>query len=94
MIYGIVTTKQYRKAFRRFSGRKNFKLGKLNEIIAILQSGKPLPENCRDHRLNGYLQQFRECHIAPDVLLVYEIKNEILILVLVNMGSHVDLFGL
>ncbi|MBI3633419.1 MAG: type II toxin-antitoxin system YafQ family toxin [Candidatus Vogelbacteria bacterium] len=92
-MYGIVTTKKYRKSLRRLSRLKDFKLKKLNEVIVTLQSGGSLPESCHDHQLNGYLQKFRECHVQPDVLLLYQKHNDLLILVLVNVGDHQELFG-
>ncbi len=35
----------------------------------------------------------RECHIKPDLLLVYKIEQEILSLILIDLGSHSKLFG-
>ncbi len=51
-----------------------------------------MPVIYRDHKLVGKLQDFRECHIFPDWLLVYRIYESNLILELVAMGSHSELF--
>ncbi|WP_288758220.1 type II toxin-antitoxin system YafQ family toxin, partial [uncultured Treponema sp.] len=56
--------------------------------------GEKLPERFRDHELAGNLKGNRECHIMPDLLLIYRIFNDILILELVDTGSHADLFGI
>ena len=49
-----------------------------------------LDEKYRDHALVGNWQDCRECHIKPDWLLIYQLKeNE---LILVRTGSHSDLF--
>jgi len=68
----------------------------LNKLIAVLDKlskGEPLPPNNRDHQLVGTLSDFRECHIEPDWLLMYQIFNDELILSATATGSHSDLFG-
>lgn len=67
---------------------------KLKAAIEILAKGEKLPERFRDHELTGKLKGNRECHILPDLLLIYRIFNDILILELVDTGSHTDLFGM
>jgi len=61
-------------------------------VVDILQAGESLPEKYRDHALTGNFVGHRECHIAPDWLLVYKIENDILILTLTRTGTHADLF--
>jgi mRNA interferase YafQ len=51
----------------------------------------PLPEKNHDHGLGGDWQDHRECHLKPDLLLVYRKYGEVL--QLVRMGSHSELFG-
>ena len=48
----------------------------------------------RDHALKGDFKGYRECHIKPDVLLIYKIEKDVLILVLADIGSHTNLFGI
>lgn len=64
--------------------------GELVVVLSHLLNGEPLPvKNC-DHALKGNLSGFRECHIRPDLLLLYEeLDNEIR---LVRLGSHSELF--
>ena len=47
----------------------------------------------RDHALTGQYKGCRECHIQPDWLLIYRIKERLEILNLVDTGTHADLFG-
>jgi len=47
----------------------------------------------RDHALSGEWHGYRECHIKGDLLLVYQIHDDVLVLVLVDIGSHPQLFG-
>ena len=64
----------------------------LQEVITILASGQSLPEKYKDHQLIGNYTGYRECHIAPDWLLIYKIEEDILLLTLTRTGTHTDLF--
>lgn len=59
--------------------------------ISLLADDKPLPEKNRDHALAGEWRDFRECHLKPDLLLIYR-KAEADVLQLVRLGSHSELF--
>lgn len=61
-------------------------------VVDALRCQRPLPEKNRDHALSGDYVGHRECHIAPDWLLIYKVDGENLILTLVRTGSHSDLF--
>ncbi|MBR5909213.1 MAG: type II toxin-antitoxin system YafQ family toxin [Schwartzia sp.] len=52
----------------------------------------PLPEKYHDHKLAGNYKGYRECHIAPDWLLIYKTDRAKLILVLTRTGNHSELF--
>ena len=64
----------------------------IEEIIVKLSNGEKLDEKHKDHSLTGNYTGRRECHIAPDWLLIYQIIETNLILVLTRTGSHSDLF--
>lgn len=68
---------------------------KLDEIVSLLQEKKPLPEKNRDHALIGNYLGYRECHIMPDWLLIYRIKEDdsVELLELARTGSHSELFN-
>ena len=68
-------------------------LSKLTKVLDILANGQSLPPKNNDHRLTGSMKDFRECHIEPDWLLVYQIHDDILILTATATGTHADLFG-
>lgn len=59
----------------------------------MLASGKVLDKKYKDHQLKGEYKDYRECHVLNDLLLMYKIENDELILVLANIGSHSQLFG-
>ena len=64
----------------------------VSTVVALLVSDKVLPENNRDHALMGDWAGYRECHIKPDLLLIYR-KHGTDTLRLARLGSHSDLFG-
>jgi len=64
----------------------------LEEVLDIICEEKPLLPKYRDHALHGDYKGHRECHITPDWLLIYKIKDSELILELTRTGTHSDLF--
>lgn len=62
-------------------------------IIDSISSSKKLESKYKDHRLKGELNVYRECHIIPDLLLVYKLEEKEGFLILVDIGSHSQLFG-
>lgn len=91
-MYKIVYTNRMKKDAKLMKKRgKN--LDKLVNVLSLLASGNPLPVQYRDHQLSGNLHDFRECHIEPDWLLLYQIYEDTLILSATAAGSHADLFG-
>lgn len=60
-------------------------------VIESLRAMEPLPMKNRDHSLAGDHSGYRECHIQPDWLLIYQTDADGLMLV--RMGTHADLFG-
>ncbi len=64
----------------------------LPEIVGLLAEDRPLPEKHRDHLLSGNWKEHRECHLKPDLLLIYK-KPDPETLWLVRMGSHSEVFA-
>ena len=63
----------------------------LEEVLNLLAVDKRMPVKLKDHPLRGEYFGTRECHIKPDLLLIYE-KREKSVLVLIRLGSHSELF--
>lgn len=87
----IVPTARFRKDFQKLKRSGNKDMSKLARVINMIASGEPLPLNYHDHRLSGDKKRFRECHVEPDWLLMYEIKSGVLVLSLVRTGSHSEI---
>jgi mRNA interferase YafQ len=66
--------------------------GLLTSILNLLADDRPLAPHNRDHALSGDWSGYRECHVRPDLLLIYD-KPDAEQLWLVRLGSHSDLFG-
>lgn len=91
MKYSIEFTTRFKKDLK-LAKKQNKNLDKIFEVIEILANGGKLDAKYRDHDLSGNFKGTRECHIEPDWLLIYEIKEDILVLMLSRTGTHSDLF--
>lgn len=76
----------------KLAKKQGKKLDKLYNVIETLANGEVLDLKFRDHDLIGDYKGCRECHIEPDWLLVYEVINDVLVLMLYRLGSHSELF--
>ena len=90
-IYQIRWTNQYKKDVK-LAKKRNYNISELVEVVKKLSFGLPLEEKYKDHALEGNWKNHRELHIRPDWLLIYQIKDDILILELSRTGTHSDLF--
>jgi mRNA interferase YafQ len=84
-------TSQFRKDYK-LAKKRGYNMRLLEDVLQALLDGKLLAEKHRDHALSGKYSGFRECHILPDWLLIYQIDNEMLLLVASRTGTHSDLF--
>lgn len=85
----ILWTGQFKKDYKR-AKKQNRDLTQLRSVVERLVEGKPLSPRHRDHALSGNWRKHRECHIAPDWLLIYRVNADDLILE--RTGSHSELF--
>ena len=78
-MYKIVYTNRMKKDAKLMQKRGK-DMNKLIKVLALLAEGNPLPAKYKDHQLSGNFSDFRECHIEPDWLLMYQIYDDILII--------------
>jgi mRNA interferase YafQ len=90
----IERTGAFRRDFKREKrGQHRSDIDSLvSETLSFLAEDKALPEKNRDHWLSGEWDDHRECHLRPDLLLIYR-KPGAHLLQLVRLGSHSELFG-
>ncbi len=89
-------TVKYSSRFKRdYRREKSGRLGRnldslLVEVVDLLAVDKPLPRRNFDHPLTGDWNDHRDCHIRPDLVLIYR-KPDPASLELVRLGSHSEL---
>jgi mRNA interferase YafQ len=84
-------TSKFKKDYKAVQKRgNNIKL--FQDVLSMLCNEQPLPQKHFDHSLSGDYIGHRECHIAPDWLLIYKVEQNILTLTLTRTGTHSDLF--
>ena len=76
----------------KLAKRRGLDLNELKVVIDMLQEDKPLTAKYHDHALTGNYKGYRECHINPDWLLIYNKKETIRVISLYRTGTHSDLF--
>lgn len=91
--YDLVLTSRFKKALK-LAQKRGLNIKLLDEVVEKLQNGITLEEKYHDHELKGKYKSFRECHIQPDWLLMYLKEDDILVLTLVDTGTHADLFDM
>ena len=82
-------TRQFKKDYK-LANKRSWNISLVDAIISDFMNEIPLDEKHKDHPLTGNHLGFRECHIKPDSLLIYQVGNGVI--VFVRMGSHSDLF--
>ncbi|WP_295248721.1 type II toxin-antitoxin system YafQ family toxin [uncultured Catenibacterium sp.] len=93
MYYELILTRKFKKSLK-LAKKRGLDLNLLEKVITSLQNNSPLEEEYRDHELRGKYKGFRECHIAPDWLLIYMKEEDVLVLTLIDTGTHSDLFNM
>lgn len=91
-MYLIIRSKKYKKSIKKLLRAKKIQMVEVNEVLNVLARGEKLAERYNDHSLIGIFGSFRDCHIRPDVILIYQIQEKNLILIAYNIGSHSELF--
>ena len=87
-MFDIVASNQFKKDLK-LAKKRGYNVEKLRAVVRKLACGETLEAKYRDHDYIG----FRECHIEPDWLLIYRMKEEVLELYLFRTGTHSDLLS-
>ena len=90
-MFSLVYTKRFKREFKYYQNNSKL-LVELGKVLDILMLGKTLPEKYCNHKLIGEFKSCCECHIEPDVLLIYKIDKKEISILLLRIGSHSDLF--
>jgi len=91
MVYELLKTSRF-KAGVKLARKRGLDISLLENVIEKLRLDQPLDAKHRNHELSGIFKGVWECHIQPDWLLLYLKDNGVLVLTLVDTGSHSDIF--
>ena len=92
MKYFVYYSKKFTKSLEKFKKSKNFDNMALRKVISYIAKGEKLPVKYKDHKLKGKLKNLRECHIKPDILLLYKKDEKEKAVILLDIGSHSEFF--
>ena len=92
MKYTVITTTRFERAVR-LCNKRGLPIDKLTKAIDLLRETGSLPSKYKPHKLSGFKgNRTWECHIEPNWLLVWEQNDMRLTLLMLDTGTHADLF--
>ena len=91
MKYKIILSKRFEKDMKRCQ-KRGYNMQLIKEAIMLLAETGTLPAEYKPHLLHGDRRGQWECHIQPDWLLIWEKRDQELLLVMLNTCTHSDLF--
>lgn len=87
MMRKIILDKPFKKEYQQIIKIYHLK-DEFVKVVTLLALGEKLPLSYKDHQLCGNYKSYRECHLKPNVILLYKIEDDKLIVVLCDIGSH------
>jgi mRNA interferase YafQ len=90
-MYSLTTTNRFNKSLK-LCKKRGYDLSLLQIVIDLLLVDGKLPNQYKPHKLSGNYKDCWECHIKPGWLLVWKQNDTELILLLLDTGTHSDLF--
>ena len=91
-MHTLYLSAKFKKDYKKLKRNADFKREELEKVLNVLASGNALEYKYQNHKLTGDFADCYECHVQPDVLLVYTTNKEKLRIELIRLGSHAELF--
>ncbi|MBO4769741.1 MAG: type II toxin-antitoxin system YafQ family toxin [Clostridia bacterium] len=91
-MYIVKFTTKFKKRYKTLV-KRGYDMSLIDKVIDVLREGRSLDGKYKDHILSGDYAGCHECHIKPDWLLVYSFFDDVLVLTLIDTGTHSDIFG-
>ena len=91
MKYRILYTGQFKRSYKRCQ-KRGLPMDTLEKVVTLLAQNGSLPSSYRPHKLSSDYANCWECHIEPDWLLVWKQDDSELTLLLLQTGTHADIF--
>jgi mRNA interferase YafQ len=89
-MYILDYSTQFKKDFKKITKMAIPDILEVGNVIGSIQKEMPLDAKYVDHPLSGNWNGFRDCHIKPDLVLIYRTYENTL--QLARIGSHNDIF--
>ena len=89
-MYKLEYSNQFKKDFKKVVKLTIPDVVEVGHVITTLQQGQTLAQKYVDHALTGNWLNYRDCHVKPDLVLIYKIESGTL--KLARIGSHSELF--
>ncbi len=89
-MHGLEYSTQFKRDFKKITKMPIPDIIEVGHVISTLQKDEPLAEKYSDHALSGDWLGYRDCHVKPDLVLIYKVALKIL--KLARIGSHSELF--
>lgn len=91
--YDVVYSAKFKKDLKKIL-KQGKNIDELKDVIDVLAARKELDSKYKNHKLinDKNYKNCNECHIRPDWLLIYQYNDKELLLLLMNTGSHSELF--
>ena len=90
-MYRIEVSNKFKQSLKKLR-KGGINLKPINDVINILSKGEILPAKYKNHPLRGKLKGYYDCHVLPDLVLIYKIETERLVLILLDIDTHSNLF--
>jgi len=90
-MYQLTTTNKFDKSLK-LCKKRGYDLTLLQKVIDLLLETGKLPAKYKPHKLTGNFKDCWECHIKTDWLLIWKQNDNELVLLLLDTGTHSDLF--
>ncbi len=91
MKYSVKFSSEFKRSYKRCM-KRGLDEARFRKVLEILAEEGKLPQEYRPHKLSGNYKGYWECHIQPDWLLIWQQNDAELILLLIDTGTHADLF--
>ena len=85
-------TNQFKKDYK-LAKKRGYDLSEFEGLVNKLRNREPLDEKYHDHALSGNWKNHRDFHLHPDLVVIYCVRENELVLEMARMGTHSDLFG-
>ncbi len=90
-MYNLEYTTKFRRDYKT-ALKRGYEEALIKNVITRIAAKEQLPAKHHAHKLSGNYKDCWECHILPDWLLIWKVKEKTNTLILIATGTHADLF--